>query len=485
MKRSVLLFVFGLILATQAMATTRLVGRNRSLKMPSDAAAVVANGDTVVIDGDAYSDCATWTKNNLLIKAGTSGVVHVRDAVCGGKAIWVIQGSNVTVEGIEFSDVTLPTDKNAAGIRAEGTNLTIRNCNFHDCDEGILSGPNDNSTITIETSEFSHNGFGDGQSHNMYIGIIKQFILRGCHVHGAIGGHNVKSRAYNTQVLYNFISDEGDSSQATAIDIPQCGSSAIIGNVIERGKFSKNKTLVGYGLEVPTASANPSHLLVFVNNTFINNLLNGGTFVQFNPSATDSLIFVNNLFVGPGTFIYPGAPPAVFDTVTNQHIASGLTPLFKDFAQYDFHLTSGSPCIDAGTSSTIPALMAYMPTQEYRDPNGFRPRPVKGAMDIGAFEYDPSSAVGDGTRTPVSGVMLDVYPNPATTGTTLSFPAATSAHVEIVNAMGQRVNVICSESQTGEWRQVHVDGSTLPAGTYFARMNSAAGIVVKPFAIVR
>ena len=57
----------------------------------------------------------------------------------GGKAIWVIAGNDVTVENIEFSGARVP-DRNGAGIRPEGQNLTVRNCRFYDCEDGILGG---------------------------------------------------------------------------------------------------------------------------------------------------------------------------------------------------------------------------------------------------------------------------------------------------------------------------------------------------------
>ena len=45
------------------------------------------------------------------------------------KAIWVIKGNNCRVENIEFSNCRVP-DNNGAGIRMEGTNLTVSHCYF-------------------------------------------------------------------------------------------------------------------------------------------------------------------------------------------------------------------------------------------------------------------------------------------------------------------------------------------------------------------
>ena len=64
---------------------------------------------------------------------------------------------NIVIDNIELSGCRV-LDKNGAGIRQEGSNLTIRNCYFHDNENGILSGKNPASEILIEKAEFA-NGF--------------------------------------------------------------------------------------------------------------------------------------------------------------------------------------------------------------------------------------------------------------------------------------------------------------------------------------
>lgn len=71
------------------------------------------------------------------------------------------------VENIEFTGAKV-RDKNGAGIRSEGTNLAISKCYFHDNQNGVLAGKNLQSSIVIADSVFEKNGFGDGQSHNIY-----------------------------------------------------------------------------------------------------------------------------------------------------------------------------------------------------------------------------------------------------------------------------------------------------------------------------
>src|SRR5262245_14253360 len=88
-----------------ARATVLRVGPERELKLPSAAAQIARDGDTVEIDaGDYAGDAAIWRQHRLMIR-GVGGRARLRaeGASAEGKAIWVIKGSDVTVESVEFS----------------------------------------------------------------------------------------------------------------------------------------------------------------------------------------------------------------------------------------------------------------------------------------------------------------------------------------------------------------------------------------------
>ena len=77
------------------------VGPVRALRLPSQAAALARNGNTVLIDPGTYDDCAAWRASHLTIAARAPGVVF-SGKTCEGKAIFVIDGNDVTVRGITF-----------------------------------------------------------------------------------------------------------------------------------------------------------------------------------------------------------------------------------------------------------------------------------------------------------------------------------------------------------------------------------------------
>jgi hypothetical protein len=370
------------------------VGPGQMYALPSQAAAAAHDGDTIDIysNGNYNGDTCRWTQNNLTIQGVGGGRAHIDitgQTAFGDKAIWVIDGSNTTVNNIELSGAhdTLGTGNNWAGIRLEGNSLTLNNDYFHNDDDGILVnatntslGPTSN--IAIYGSEFAFNGFGDGQSHNMYIGQVTSFTLENSYSHDANEGHLVKSRALTNYILYNRLED-GSASTSTAsyeLDLPQGGASYVIGNLIEQGPNSANGTIVTYSEE---GTKNPSQSLYLINNTIVNDR-GGGTFVNL-PYSGSSATIENNIFCGPGTVVAgSGSAMQITNLVSN-------SPGFVNRAGYDYHLTAGSPAINAGTAPGTISGFNLTPTSEYVDPLSLQPRPDDGQIDIGAYEFVSAS----------------------------------------------------------------------------------------------
>jgi hypothetical protein len=339
---------------------------------------VAKDGDIIEIDaGDYLGDTATWKQNNLTLR-GVGGKAHLiaNGQSAGGKAIWVIQGNNTTLENIEFSGATVP-DQNGAGIRQEGNNLTVRFCYFHDNEEGILAGDNPSSEILIEYSEFGYNGFGDGYSHNLYINHIAKFTMQFCYSHHAKVGHLVKSRALENHILYNRILDEADGTSSYSIDLPNGGLAYVIGNLIQQGPATQNPVIVTYAEEGAT---NPKQELYLVNNTLVNDHSSGSdTFLRL--QGTPAGITTNNLFIGSGT--------PVSGTISADHNLQDLVGLIISRTGYDYHLTAGSLAINAGRDPGSANGINLTPAWEYVHPMSQEVRIMIGAIDVGAYEYHP------------------------------------------------------------------------------------------------
>jgi hypothetical protein len=352
------------------------VGANRELKRPSAAAQIARDGDVIEIDAGVYDgDAAVWRQHRLTIR-GVGGRAHLRadGAQAEDKAIWVVKGNDATIEGIEFSGAKVP-EHNGAGIRLEGVGLTVRDCYFHDNENGILTGANPASDIVVEHSEFARNGSGDGYTHNIYINNVRSFTLRFSYVHHAVVGHNVKSRALRNSIAYNRIMDENDGSSSYAIDLPNGGLSFVIGNVIHKGPAAENSTIVSYGAE---GLRYPVNELYFVNNTAVNDLPAGGRFLFVGAGAPPARI-VNNVFSGRGEVL---SGPGELDSN-----AVAAKADFVDPAGFDYRLKAGAVAIGRGVDPGNAHGVELRPTAEYAHKAQKRVRNSSGKLDAGALGY--------------------------------------------------------------------------------------------------
>lgn len=176
---------------------------------------------------------------------GSPGVVFDGVAV-RGKAAFVIQSDDITMEGIKCINMKVGS-RNGACIRHESGNLTLRNVNFSHNENGILTWDRSNK-ILIEDSIFEGNGKA-GRSHGMYIGDAKQLIVRRSRIIGSKDeGHGIKSRAEHTLIENSVIASlEGNDSYL--IDIPNGGNAVIRNSLLVEGANTANWFILAYGME--------------------------------------------------------------------------------------------------------------------------------------------------------------------------------------------------------------------------------------------
>jgi centrosomal CEP192-like protein len=456
MKRFIPL-LFLAVASVAAHAAVLQVGPGKPFATPCAAIAAAAAGDTIEIDSSVtyVGDVCAWTTNNLTLRGVGGGRAHI-DAGgqnSQGKGIWVISGANTTVENIEFSGATV-VDQNGAGIRLQADNLTVRNCYFHDNEDGILTGSGLNSTVLIEFSEFAFNGFGDGQSHNVYIGNVGTLIFRYNYSHHAKIGHLLKSRAAQNFVLYNRLSDEATGTSSYQINIPNGGLTYIIGNVIEQGPNNDNAVFIAY-LEEGTTPGNPSTQMFVINNTFANDAPNG-TFIDPTVPAAP-VVIKNNIFFGPGTITNQGTAIKANNFVGNAG--------FVNAAGYDYHLTVGSPAINAGVAPGVDGTFSLSPVFQYVHPACAEGRVTIGGIDVGAYEFGGGTGIApaNGTCSTATGPLMSM------SGSNLTFAAqqvgTTSAaqHVTLTNGGNAAMN-ISSIAAGGDFAQTNNCGATLAVG---------------------
>jgi len=224
-----------------AAGRTLEVGPGHTLKLPSQASLVARDGDTVLIDPGDYDDCAVWRANRLTIAARAPGVVFV-GKTCQGKAIFVINGNDVTVRGITFTHAAV-ADRNGAGIRAQGGNLTVEDSRFIDNEEGILAGWTAGATIRVTGSEFRGNGTCQAAcAHGIYVGAIGLLEVDDSRFTDTHEGHDIKSRALRTVLRGNDISDGPSGHASYLVDVPNGGDLLMERNTLSKGPHTDNET---------------------------------------------------------------------------------------------------------------------------------------------------------------------------------------------------------------------------------------------------
>lgn len=380
------------------------VGPGAEFERPSLAAKAARNGDVIEITGGDYpGDVAVWTKNDLLIRSinGVTRLDAKGSQLAQRKAIWVISGNNVRIENIEFANAR-SRDKNGAGIRAQGNNLHIVSCYFHDNESGVMTDNNTSSQILIENSEFARNGYKSGYAHQIYAGSIKKFILKGSYIHGTNIGSAVKSRAQKSVITYNRIVDEGRGRSNYTIDISNGGEAYIIGNILQQSPFTGNYTLIPYAPEGIRWDINK---LFILHNTIVNDRKDGN-FI-FNHSQVNAQV-INNLLIGAGSPIK--GPGTMIGNIVDHgknlfgsfdDTLGGLnnsrenrftkTIAVVDRRTYNYHLSAESPAIDAAVDLPPDMEQIFKPLKAYRHPLRTNTRQVHNSPDVGAHEYVPKS----------------------------------------------------------------------------------------------
>ena len=272
MKCSRLFLAFAFLSASAAVAAQLEVGSNKKFERLEHALSQANPGDEIIVH--AQPENKPYTETALLIRtprlsiraARSNGAPRVR--LTGGDFIYSGIGSTpraivqfdpaaegCLLEGFELSGARNQSD-NGAGVRINGANnITIRDCEIHSNDMGIMSGgrPKEAANQRIENCLIRDNGSerDPGQNHNLYLGGTS-VTLTGCEVRGSVTGHNVKSRAHYTRVEYSWIHDSAnrefdlvDAKGAT--DLP--GSHAVLlGNLISKANpCPGNRTVIHFG----------------------------------------------------------------------------------------------------------------------------------------------------------------------------------------------------------------------------------------------
>lgn len=285
-----------------ATAAQLEVGPDLELRSPSAAARIAKDGDTVIIHPGKYFDCGVWRANGLTISGAGDGVV-ITDKTCLGKALFVIDGNDVTVRNLTFTRARVP-DGNGAGIRAEGRNLTVVDSRFVNNESGILAGENPDSRIEITNTEFLENGACRDEVCSPALRVGRIALLRVSHSQflGTKLAHAVSSAALINEFVGDTIEDGSEGTSSYLIDLPLGGTIRLTGDMLEKGPRTSNPRtaiMVGDGGELW-----PSAEITATGNRFTNDTGRPAPFIL--NWTRGSVVLTDNVIIGNATPISTG-----------------------------------------------------------------------------------------------------------------------------------------------------------------------------------
>jgi len=274
------------------------VGPKHAIKTIAEAALMARAGATINVDSGVYTgDVAAWTKDQLTLRAVGGRVKLVAaGAAAEGKGIWVVRAKGMRVEGFDFEGAAVPS-RNGAGIRLETGSLHVKDCSFKFNEMGLLTNNEPNTVLEVEDSEFAYNERPDGHNHNLYVGQIARLSVKGSYFHHARSGHLLKSRAALSDIYNSRLVDGEGGTASYELEFPNGGVANVVGNVIGQNTTTENPILISFGAE---GYKWPRNAIYLQNNTLINPLPRGGTFLRVVTGA-DSIRAMNNRLLGSGT----------------------------------------------------------------------------------------------------------------------------------------------------------------------------------------
>ena len=288
--------LFGMLVVLsmpEAEARTLFVGAGKPFASLAPALANARSGDVVHIGSGTFYDCASVAGDHVTIE-GEGPQTILSDKTCGGKALLIIDGNDITVRKMTLQRARVP-DGNGAGIRAEGGNLTIENVRFINDQDGILTADNPQATLRIVGSDFEQDGVclsSGGCAHAVYTGRLALLHVEGSHFSDTRDGHDIKSRALRTEVVNNTIEDGPDGTSSYLVDVPNGGALVLTGNTMEKGPNCTNHSAaVSIGEE---GVDRPTDEIVVRHNVFHDDMGRPTTFVR-NVTATPVQLTGNTL----------------------------------------------------------------------------------------------------------------------------------------------------------------------------------------------
>jgi hypothetical protein len=305
----------------------------------ADADTNIANDYVISVAAGSYTNDSPQVTRPMTIQAAVPGsaVILTAPAALANEKGIILTFANLTVDGLilENANIDNSLGGNAAGIRAEMGNqnytLTVRNTIFINNQTGILTDANFPLDVVLMNNVFMNNGNlnppSGGTTHGIYISNNHSLAAIGNEFCGTKVGHDIKSRAsidtIQNNTLYDGAADPNQpscnvGSTSFALDLPNGGIAAVVGNTMIRGTASQTNVMFAYGEEGLVYSTNS---ISFIDN-IMDNADGTATGILDSPRPSIPVVGSGNRFASS---ISPQVNPAAADQLTDSSSGSQTT----------------------------------------------------------------------------------------------------------------------------------------------------------------
>lgn len=235
----------GPALVGSAMARDIMVGPGTQYRSLGAAVRASDGGDRLLLQAGVYRVQDLVIPHDLVLEGVAARDVIITSQGAVAKGLLVPgPGTAITVRKMTFEGARSP-DKNGAGIRFEGSVLTVEKCTFRDNENGILATGDPHGGLKVIGSSFERNGHGDGFSHGIYQSRGARFEILDSVFTGTKIGHHLKSLASLVSVSGNRF-DDGTGEPSYVVDATGGGRLFITSNQIIRRASASQDNLFNY-----------------------------------------------------------------------------------------------------------------------------------------------------------------------------------------------------------------------------------------------
>jgi hypothetical protein len=370
----------------------------------------------VTTGGGARTFTGTGTAANPVVFRGVNnptftGIVQITGSYVIVENIYVnggvvrFSGDHLALRNSEIANNTGVESKITVNNAPGSSDLVVYKNKIHDNGQWQSSAENDFHGVSaagplqriwiLENEMYHHGGDSVQVGHNGGNQVVGLYVGRNILHHdreNAVDLKEVSNAVVSENTMYGYRSTS--SSEGAAVVIHYCPiNAAIVNNLIYDSQVGISSTsltsvcsgkqvinrIVGNVIRGSLANAiqgwGTGKITQVVNNTIYSA---GGAGIDITNPESGSFI-ENNIFNGTGGIVIAGS-------LTQRNNLTTQNPLFVNAAVGDFHLSSGSPAIDAGiVSSVYSGFQGVYGVSIAVDRDG-RARPGGTAWDIGAYE---------------------------------------------------------------------------------------------------